>query len=121
MTEEEEILIARRAFPDSQRLLDGAILREAFTRLGVGWHATAVHPERGAFAVVQRGAGLEDLIGEVLRVSLPGSPSAAQRSVVVYCVGSALVSSPLSLYRRAFLGLAVLSAEELTCRVDVVA
>ena len=85
--------------------------------MDAGWHDTQTHPETGAFALVRTGAGLDDLVGEILRVT-SAAPSA--RSVYVYCLGSAGVPTDLSLTRRGFAALGLLSLESLACLVEVV-
>jgi hypothetical protein len=112
---EPEVLDARRAFPVAQALLAGEPLDALPTELAVGWHDTSVHPETGAFAVVGIDSGMDDWIGEVLRVNANG------RACFVYVMGAADVPTPLSLARRAFASLSALSAESVLALVDVIA
>jgi hypothetical protein len=113
--DEPEILMGLRAFAKAQQLLAGDVVRTLAGTVEVGWHGTEADGLQGAFAVVQSGAGLDDLIGEVLRVSYRG------RAVYVYVGAAVAVPTPLSLARRAFFPqLAPLSAESRPCTVEVV-
>lgn len=113
-TAEPEVLNARRAFPEAQALLAGEPLTALPTELEVGWHDTSTHPETGAFAVVGIDSGLDDWIGEILLVTANG------RACYVYVMGAVDVPVALSLARRAFCSLAVLSVEALPALVQVV-
>lgn len=115
MTVEPEVMLGRRAFPMAQQLLAGSVESQLPQLVETGWHDTSVHPETGAFALVRQGAGLDDLIGEILRVQ------AQDRTAYVYCLGSADVPTDLSLARRAFLALGLLALESLGTSVAVVA
>lgn len=112
---EQEIQDATRAYPEAQRLLGGVPLRRLPARVDVGWHGTSTEPIAGATCVISDDSGLDDLIGEVLKIS------SGQRSTFVYCLGSRSVPQPLSLSRRAFLSLGLLALESLPCLVEVVA
>lgn len=115
-----ELMIARRAFPVAQGLLEAPVLRTAAPAAAIGWHDTSVCTESGSIAVVPREGDLADLVGEILVVKrrLPTE----LRGVYVYVIGSAAeVIDDLSLSRRAFLHLAVLSTEALECSVEVIA
>jgi hypothetical protein len=111
---QQEILDARRAFLDAQTLLAGEPLTQLPSELAVGWHDTQVNPETGSFAVVGLESGLEDWVGEILLVT------ANARACFVYVVASADVPEPLSLARRAFASLGVLSLESLEALVQVI-
>lgn len=113
--DEPEVMAARRAWAKSQELLAGVPLRTVSGALDVGWHDSAVEEEQGATAVVAVSAELDDLIGEVLRVSCGG------RAIFVYVLGSRAVPTPLSVARHAFFPtLGLLTHESLSCRVEVV-
>lgn len=112
MTVEPEIAAGRLAFSASQRAFDGAVARRATEVRSVSWHGTLVHPEDGAFAVARR--GLEDLVGEIVRVSWKG------RSVLVYVIAPRGVPGDLSLSRAAFLRIAPLSADRVPAVVEVI-
>lgn len=84
----------------------------------IGWHGTFLDPEpQGAcFAIVDRNSDLADLVGERIKVVH------RHRSVVAYVHRSTELDSDditLSLSRRAFHALSVLSAEKLNGRVEV--
>jgi hypothetical protein len=110
---EPEILIGRRAFATAQQLLAGVPLRR-LGRIDVGWYGTDTHPEQGAFAVVRDGAGLAELVGEVLKVTV------GSRVVFVYVVGARGVPAQLAVSRRAFLALGLLSLDSVPAVVEVV-
>lgn len=114
---EDEIAAGRRALAEAQAALDGATLRTIDT-VTVGWHDTAAHPERGAFAVVSRDGAYADLAGDTL-IGEPLRVSARGRSVIVYCVASAAVPTDLSLTRRAWAQLSTLARDTLPCQVEI--
>lgn len=109
---EPELAVARRAFPEAQRLFDGAVLRRV-GQFDVGWHEVPI-TERGALAVVRIGAGLDDLIGEVIAVRAGGNRS------LVWVWGARDVPADISLYRRAFMGIGLLSLERASAVVEVI-
>lgn len=111
---EPEILNGRRAFSVAQELLAGQPLSVLPTEIQIGWHDTAASPEVGAFALIGIESGLDDWIGEVLLVQTNG------RGCFVYVLGTADVPTPLSLARRAFCSLGVLSTESLDALVAVI-
>lgn len=112
---EPEVLIGQRAFPESQRIFAGAPFRRLAERVEVGWYGTDTHPLTGAFAVVREGAGLDDLIGEVIRLSWRG------RESYVYVLAARGVPTDIALYRRAFFPtLAGLWRVSIPCIVEVV-
>lgn len=113
---EPEIADGRRAFATAQTLLGGAVRSRVGSFVDVCWHGSARHPETGSFALVSLDSGLDDLIGEVLKVTGPSG-----RSVYAYVLGSRDVPHPLSLTRRTFLGMELLSKQPVTCTVEVVA
>lgn len=114
-----ELMIARRAMPVAQELLAGAVLREAAIGAKVGWHDTTVCAETGAIAIVPSEGDLVDLVGEVIVVKYP-TPSEI-RGVYAYVLGRAPLVDDLSLSRRAFLELGLLSSEFLECSIEVIA
>lgn len=108
------VMIGRRAYPTAQVLLSGVPLYKIPRFVDVGWYDTRIHPETGAFAVIREDGPLEELAGEVLRVTC------GRRSTFVYCAGSADVPTDLALYRRAYLDLMLLSREAVPCIVEVI-
>lgn len=114
-----ELMIARRAFPVTQDLLSGPILREATDSAQVGWFDTEVCAEMGAIAVVSGEGDLAELVGEIIVVKrhLPREI----RGAFVYVLARAAVLEDICLSRRAFLALGPLSSEALDCSVGVIA
>lgn len=113
---EPEVAAGRRAFPQAQELLAGSPLGNTVL-LQVGWHDTGLHEETGAFALVRDGAGLDDLIGEIVRVSY------LDRHVFVYVLQAVPlpdVTPDVTLVRRAFMAIGRLSLEVVTAAVVVV-
>lgn len=112
---EPEICDGQRSWPKTQELFIGAPINTLATPpLECGWYSTAQSPYRGAFAMVQEGAGLDDYVGEFLRITNK------HRSISVYCVGtSALIDTPIAITRRAFLALARLGLGELTVYTEI--
>jgi hypothetical protein len=108
--QEVEILAARRAFAVAQTLLAGGAIQAA-QNLSVGWHDSSVNSESGSFAVVQSNAGLDDLIGEVVKVSF------YDRSVFAYVLEDDDVPTQVSITRRLFLALNRLTIVSLECGV----
>lgn len=111
---EPEVLWARRAFPKAQQLLAGVAHRQVGVRIPACWHEGRAHPERGSFAVVQRGHAYEELLGEILIVTYRRQPP-----IYVYCVNTADVPQPISLYRRAYIELSRLSRDAIDCKIEV--
>lgn len=113
LSTEVEIMAARRSFTEAQRMLGGSPIAPAQT-LTVGWHDSSVDPESGSFALVDVTAGLDDLIGEIVRVSY------GQRVVFAYVLKAASLTVAFSLTRRTYAGLARLSIETIVGKVEVV-
>lgn len=107
-------MAGRRSWAAAQRRYAGQVL-EAVGVVDIGWHDTATHPETGAFALVAGSAGLDRLFGEILRVRV------GRREAFVYVLGAGAVPTPISLSRRAFFSLGLLSEETLSATVEVVA
>lgn len=114
-----ELMIARRAFPVTQELFAGAVLRTSSTAAEVGWFDTSVCAEMGAIAVVPAEGELANLVGEivVLKRRLPREV----RNVFVYVIGRAPVIWDIALSRRCFLHLGMLASESIDCSVEVIA
>lgn len=110
---EMEIVTGRRSFIAAQALFSGGPVGKS-QKLSVGWHDTSVNPETGSFAVVQATAGLDDLVGEIIRVTNN------RREVFVYVLDTADVPVQVSLARRAFVALYRLTVEALPADVVVV-
>lgn len=115
---EEGIYVGRRAFPKAQEILGTAVIERVPGFTTVGWYDTSVHPESGAFALVREGSTLEELVGEVVRVTR--TLQSGTRSVYVYVVAAYGITEDLQLYRRAFLQIANLPEETVeNCVVEV--
>lgn len=111
---EPELLAIRRAFPKAQELLFSVPLSRIYAG-PVGWHGTQVDPELGSSAaVVRSGAGLDELIGEVLRITVGD-----RTPVFVYVVGARDVPTDVSVARRAFMALGLLAVEHVEAIVEV--
>lgn len=111
---EPEVSQGRRAFPVTQELFAGTPLEAART-IETGWYDTSVNIESGAFALVQTGAGLDDLIGEICQVTN------GARSVFVYVMQAAAIPTPFALARRAWFAIGNPSDESVECQVVPVA
>lgn len=107
------ILTGRRAFSAAQPLFAGGPVGPEQT-LSVGWHETSVSEETGSFAVVAQNAGLDDFVGEVVRVRF------LARHVYAYVLDTADVPVQLSVTRRLFLVLNRLTLESLPASVVAV-
>lgn len=112
---EEEIAAGRRAFPMAQQLLAGATSRRIPGFVEVCWHGSERSPESGAFGLVSIDGGLDDLVGDIVKVTGPTGAF-----VFVYVLGQRDVTCPLSVSRRAFLGLGLLAQQPLSCIVEAV-
>lgn len=113
---EPELLVIRRAFPEAQRLLAGTPFSRVGTTTDVGWHSTETHPELGSsHALVRSDAGLDDLIGEVLRIT-----RGSREPIFVWVIGARDLPTDVSVARRAFMELGLLSVESVECVVEVV-
>lgn len=110
---EPEILQGRRAYATAQSLFTGpTILRLPLVKT-CGWYGTSVEREDGSFAVVR--VGLEDMIGDIVKVEFRG------RSVFAYVIGARDVPVDIALSRGLFQHLGPLWAESIRLsRVDLV-
>lgn len=111
---DQELNVTRRAWPESQRLLESPVERLVAGSVPVSWHESGLTPEGGATAVVRINGPLTGLVGEVIRVQWDVRPA-----VFVYVLGQARVLGDLSLSRRAYLAAAYLAAETLPMTVEV--
>lgn len=111
MIAEPEFLQGGRAWATTQTSFAGSTVGDSGVRT-IGWHGTSVEPHVGAFAVVSE--PFEELVGEIVHVRV------ARRSAFVYVVGVRRVPVDLSLSRRAFAALGLLSEQALRGRAAVV-
>lgn len=115
------LMICRRGFQDAQALLHGTAQRLASRRSNVSWFGGNLYPETaGSIAVVDPNGALADLVGDIIRVTLLGPGEAPH--VYVWVDGSVSLEPDieLALARRAFLELSLLSAESLSCKIEVI-
>lgn len=109
------LMAARRSFATAQGLLAGGPVSGLPARLlEVGWHDSSVDAEDGSCAVVQTGAGLDDLVGEVVGVTFGGV------TVYAYVLTTADVPVVVSVTRRVFAALYRLTPASLLASVAVV-
>jgi expansin (peptidoglycan-binding protein) len=114
-----DLMKSRRVFAVAQEAFAGAVLRVAAADATIGWHSTDLHPETGSVALVREDGDFADLVGEVISVTrrLPTET----RVVYAYVLGTASILDDLSLARRAFMGLGILTNEQLSCSIEVIA
>lgn len=113
--------IARMGFLDAQRLLETIIEADSPKyATAATWHGTRVDPNRGSFAVVRAGGPLAGLVGHRIVVTTTGPVT--KRSVIVYVFAAkSVLDADLSLARRPFAQLELLSADTLDVTVQVLA
>lgn len=110
---EADILRAALSFNDAQLALAGGLPTRVPELLDCGWYGTNTVSTRGSFALVQGVKDTElDLVGEILRVSYRA------RSVLVLCVATARLPTPMALSRRAFTALALPQRESILVTVE---
>lgn len=110
-------VVARMAFLEAQRLLAGQLQDTSFEAT-TSWHGTSVDDNRGSFAVVLAGGPLASLVGQRVQVT----SKTHNRSVLVYVTAALpILDADISLARRAFFELELLSADFLDVHVQVVA
>lgn len=111
---------ASRAFPEAQRLLAGPSLPEIRRFIDMGWFDSDLSDRAaGSFALVREGAGLDALVGEVVycRHGGPGQ----EKGVYVHVWDSVPeIPDDFVVSRRAFLYLALLSAETIPVLIEKV-
>lgn len=111
-------IVARLAFPDAQALMEGQTVADAAVYdTTAGWHGTVKDSNKGSFAVVRSAGPLAGLVGKRVRVT---SRTHRTRSVIVYVFGTVSDLDPdISLARRAFAALDLLTADSLDVHVEV--
>lgn len=112
VSDEPEILDGSRSWAASQAAFLG-VPDELRTRSDVEctWYEAPVGDFTGAFALIQDGGPLEDLVGDVLQVQFKA------KRIFVYCVGGESLETPIALNLVAFLRLANPSRDSI--RVNV--
>lgn len=110
-------VIAALGFPDAQLLLAGE-LQDTTYETTTSWHGTVVDASRGSFAVVLAGGALDGLVGERVQVT----SKTHNLSVIVYVTAKvASLDADISLARRAFAAIELLSADFLDVHLQVIA
>lgn len=110
-------VVARMGFLEAQRLLAGLLTTETYEAT-TSWHGTRVDANRGSFAVVLAGGALAGLVGKRLLVT---SKTHAGRSCLVYVTAAvSSLDADISLARRAFAQLELMSADTLDVHLRVV-
>lgn len=108
--------LAAYGWNTAQKMLAGPVTGAPLAAATAEWHHTTLDPHEGAFALVRSGGPLEELVGDVIRVSHGG------RSLYAYVVDATDdLDADLSLARRAFLALDDLSLDEVSVTVEVTA
>ena len=116
---DSDLMVSRRAFTVSQAAW-GQVSREGNpVSAQVGWHDGELERENGMMAVVDREGILGDIIGDIVHVARR-MDNGLDREVFVYVYADSNLAVDLSLSRRAFLSLGLLSAESLICEVEIV-
>lgn len=111
---EPEVNLARRSFPEAQRLLAGVPGVLIGQSVPVGWYGADLDEETTSFAVVRASGLYASLVGDIIRVGFDGSVTFA------YVHRSADAGFDLALCRRAFLNLGGLWRGSILARVEVV-
>lgn len=112
---------SRLGFRTAQRELAKAGPLPARTSVSLGWHGTSRDPERGSFALVRADGPLAHLLGE--RVLISTRAAGKPRSVIVYVHNESdlIEAMDLSLSRRAFMEVGLLSKLLIDGVVEVLA
>jgi hypothetical protein len=119
LPDEDDLYYARLPFDRAQAALDTAKTDPASLRAAnLSWHGDLTDPERGSFALVNRGGPLDDLVGDRVQI-IVGRGTDVQRRVVAYCHADADLISDISVTRRLFLALGILGDEQPTVEVEV--
>jgi hypothetical protein len=113
--------LARYGFATAQNEFGRSGVDPKRTRLSLGWHGTALDPERGSFAVVRTGSPATKFLGERVRVTtyIGGKP----RSIRAYVHNEAALEEDvdLSLTRPLFLYVGFFSVDNVPAIVEVLA
>lgn len=102
--DDSKVLVGMGGWEDAQTIFLGVGNPiQPYFLIECGWHDTSVDDNEGAFCMAQAGSALEDMVGSVVKVSYKN------QAIFVYCVGTAVLATPISLQRAAFLRLEQLS------------
>jgi hypothetical protein len=107
-TDEPEILTATRSWDHSQAEFLGIPdpNRPAYGKL-CAWYDTSVSEFEGACAMIQSGSALEDLVGDIVRVTY------RDKEIFVYVIGGTELPTEIALTRMAWGRLENLSKDEI--------
>jgi len=118
---ETELYFARLPFPEAQAVFAlGGPERGSTRFVPVGWHDTFLDPEEGSVALVREGSGLEELLGERIRVSSQGTANPREVFAYVHDLAPTDLAWDISLSRKLFGHLTLLPTEVLNATVDVI-
>lgn len=117
---EPEIQDGQRAFVTTQDLFAGQPQTiQVANPMDCSWYGTNVDPYRGAFCVVQVGAGLELLVGEFVSFSVARRHPPV--TIICYCLGERTeIPTPIAVTRRAWMNLEILPKDEVSVYVATV-
>lgn len=111
--DEPRVLDALQGWIDAQVLLRGVPdVTTQPVQTTVGWYDTGVDDREGAFCLIDNGGALEDLVGDVVQVTVEDV------TIWVYCLGGAALDQPIALARTAFSKVAMLSEESVDALVQ---
>lgn len=113
----DDMTLAALPFPTAQRLLSGVPLRGTARRAVCEWHGPGARGDErlGSYAMVREGSGLEELVGERIRVRF------RRLSVFAYVHRATDdLDDDMSLARMLYARLAPLSETNLAVLVEVV-
>lgn len=116
---ETDFYYARLPFTEAQEKLAETGLLPGSTRAVCGWHHTAFDPFVGSYAIVATGGSLADHVGERIRIIERVSGNA--RSVTAFVHREANLTEEISLPRKLFAELGLLSEPSLVVDVEVYA
>lgn len=107
--------LAAYGWNTAQLMLAGSVESGSQRATSVEWHHTSLEGHEGSFALVRAGGPLEELVGDVVRVTF------GNESVYVYVIDAEDdLDADLSLARRAFMQLANLASDEKQMTLEVV-
>lgn len=111
-------IIAQYGFADAQQFLTGETIDSPTYESTAAWHGTFVDDHKGSFAVVRAGGPLESLVGLKILVT----SKTHTRSVYLYVFAKITdLAEDISIARRAFAELDLLSEDTLDVHIEVLA
>lgn len=112
---EPEIQDGIRCLQKTEVLFNGAakLPRIYPASVSMSWYGTSVSPLRGSFCLVKEGIGLEDLVGEFVRVSFGST------HMNLYCLGqNPSLETDIAIPRGRFLNFALLPTASIDVFID---